>query len=73
VGQVMTTEVHTNAELASVADAMAAMQTHSCRHLPVMRGSRVIDFLSLRDVMNHELAQKTEELDQMRAYISGSA
>ena len=73
VGQVMTTEVHTIDELASVADAMAAMQTHNCRHLPVMRGSRVVNFLSMRDVMNHELAQKTEELDHMRAYISGSA
>ena len=73
VGQVMTTEVHTIGELATVADAMAAMQTHNCRHLPVMRGSRVVNFLSMRDVMNHELAQKTEELDHMRAYISGSA
>src|ERR1700682_1857004 len=73
VGQVMTTEVHTIDELATVADAMAAMQTHNCRHLPVMRGSRVINFLSMRDVMNYELAKKTEEVDHMRAYISGSA
>jgi signal-transduction protein with cAMP-binding, CBS, and nucleotidyltransferase domain len=69
----MTSEVYTIDGLASVAEAMAAMQTHNCRHLSVMRGSRVVNFLSMRDVMNHELAQKTEELDQMRAYISGSA
>jgi signal-transduction protein with cAMP-binding, CBS, and nucleotidyltransferase domain len=73
VGLVMTTEVHTIDELATVADAMEAMQTHNCRHLPVMRGSRVINFLSMRDVMNYELAKKTEEVDHMRAYISGSA
>lgn len=73
VGQVMTTVVHTIDELATVADAMAAMQTHNYRHLPVVRGARVINFLSMRDVMNYELAQETEELDQMRAYISGSA
>jgi len=39
----------------------------------VIRGSRVVAFLSMRDVMNYELARKTEELHHMRAYINGSA
>lgn len=72
VGEVMTKEVATIDEMASIEEAMEAMQTHSCRHLPVTRGSRVAGFLSMRDVMNYELARKTEELHHMRAYI-GSA
>jgi len=48
------------------------MQTHNCRHLPVKCGPRVSGFLSMRDVMNYELARKSEELSHMRAYI-GSA
>ena len=73
VSQVMSTALATIDELASVEDAMAMMQAHNCRHLPVMRGSRAVGFLSMRDLMNFELAQKTEELHHMRAYIHGSA
>src|SRR5689334_9394588 len=37
VGEVMTKEVATIDELASIEEAMEAMQTHKCRHLPVKR------------------------------------
>jgi signal-transduction protein with cAMP-binding, CBS, and nucleotidyltransferase domain len=72
VAQVMTNEVNTIDELASIEEAMEAMQTYRCRHLPVIRGGFVVGFLSMRDLMNYELARKTEELHHMRAYI-GSA
>src|SRR5512142_3411115 len=42
VGQVMSTDVVSIDELASIEDAMEAMQAHNCRHLPVMRGSHVV-------------------------------
>jgi CBS domain-containing protein len=69
VGEVMTKEVATIHDSASIEQAMEAMQAHSCRHLPVMSGQRVAGFLSMRDLMNFELARKTEELHHMRAYI----
>jgi CBS domain-containing protein len=72
VREVMTTEVGTIDEAASIEEAMEAMQTYNCRHLPVTCGPRVAGFLSMRDVMNFELERKTEELGHMRAYI-GSA
>jgi CBS domain-containing protein len=72
VEAVMSTAVTTVDELASLEDAMELMQAHNCRHLPVTRGTRVISFLSMRDLMNYELARKTEELHHMRAYIHGS-
>ena len=34
--------------------------------------TRVVGFLSMRDLMNFALEQKTEELHHMRAYIHGS-
>jgi len=58
--------------LATLEDAMEAMHAHNCRHLPVTRGSHVVGFLSMRDLMNFELARKTEELHHMRAYIHGA-
>ncbi|MBZ5577185.1 MAG: CBS domain-containing protein [Acidobacteriia bacterium] len=73
VSQVMTTAVATIDEEAGSDEAMELMQAHNCRHLPVMRGSRVVNFLSMRDLMKFELARKTEELHHMKAYIqSGS-
>jgi CBS domain-containing protein len=71
VGAVMSTDVVSVDELSSLEDAMEAMHAHNCRHLPVMRGSQVVAFLSMRDLMNFELARKTEELHHMRAYIHG--
>lgn len=73
VGQVMSTNLRTIEESASLEEAMQAMTEHGCRHLPVLRDGRVISFLSMRDLMHFELASKTEELHQMRAYISHGA
>lgn len=72
VRDVMSTDVVTIDELSGVEDAMEAMQAHNCRHLPVTRGSEVVGFLSMRDLMNFELARQGEELHHMRAYINGS-
>jgi CBS domain-containing protein len=73
VGEVMSTNLRTIEESASLEDAMQAMTDHGCRHLPVMRDGHVVSFLSMRDLMHFELASKTEELHQMRAYISHGA
>ena len=72
VEQVMSTALATIAEDASLEEAMELMQAHSCRHLPVTREGRVTAFLSMRDLMKHELALKTEEVHHMRSYIAGS-
>src|SRR5690242_2653397 len=66
VAMVMSTDIATIDELSSLEDAMEAMTAHNCRHLPVLRGSAVVGFLSMRDLMHFELARKTEELHHMR-------
>jgi CBS domain-containing protein len=72
VEAVMSTAVTTVSEGASLDQAMEAMHAHDCRHLPVVRGEEVVGFLSLRDLMNFDLARKTEELHHMQAYIHGA-
>jgi CBS domain-containing protein len=71
VGDVMTIHVVTIDETAGMEDAMETMRIHNCRHLPVMREGQVVNLLSMRDLMNFALEQKTEELHHMRAYIHG--
>ena len=73
VKDVMSTDIATIDEAASLEEAMEAMHAHNCRHLPVTRGSRVVAFLSMRDLMKHELARKTEELHHMQEYIRGAS
>ena len=73
VEKVMSTDIASVGETATPEDAMERMRAHNCRHLPVVRGSQVVGFLSMRDLMNFELERKTEELHHMRAYIHGTA
>ena|SRR5579864_2392805 len=73
VRDVMTRNVVSIDEAASIEEAMESMRIHNCRHLPVTRGAGVVGLLSMRDLMNFELERKTEELHHMRAYIHGSS
>jgi CBS domain-containing protein len=73
VQAVMSTNLTTVDESASLEEAMEAMHRHNCRHLPVTREGRAVGFLSMRDLMDFQLARQTEELHQMHAYIHGSA
>jgi len=73
VRDVMSTHVVTIEEEASVEEAMENMTALNCRHLPVTRGTRVVGFLSMRDLLHHELDRKTDEIDHMRAYINQSS
>lgn len=73
LARVMTTSISTIDEAATIEEAMQRMQASNCRHLPVMRGKHVTGFISMRDLMDVELARKTEELKHMREYIHGSA
>jgi CBS domain-containing protein len=72
VGSVMSADVITIQDTDTIEEAMARMKAHSCRHLPVMRDTQVVGFLSMRDLMNYELDLKTDELQHMRAYIHGT-
>jgi signal-transduction protein with cAMP-binding, CBS, and nucleotidyltransferase domain len=72
VWTVMTSEVTTIDESASLEEAMEAMHRHSCRHLPVLRAGKVAGFLSMRDLMDFQLARQAEELQHMHAYIHGA-
>jgi CBS domain-containing protein len=71
VRMVMTTAVTTIDESASLEEAMESMHQHGCRHLPITRAGEVIGFLSMRDLMDFQLARQSEELHHMKAYIHG--
>jgi signal-transduction protein with cAMP-binding, CBS, and nucleotidyltransferase domain len=73
VKTVMSTQLATIEESATLEEAMATMTLHNCRHLPVMKDGHVVAFLSMRDLMKHELTLKTEELNHMHNYVRSSS
>ena len=73
ISEVMSIEIRTVEPTASCLDAMAMMQMHSVRHLPVCDGPTLVGFLSLRDLLRHNLEEKSGEAEMMRAYIQTSS
>ena len=69
VGDVMSTNLTKADERTTSEEAMEMMRRCGCRHLPVMRSSEVVGFISMRDLMLDELEQKAEEIRHMRNYI----
>jgi CBS domain-containing protein len=69
VGDVMSTTLTKADEQTTSEEAMELMRRCGCRHLPVMRSSEVVGFISMRDLMIDELEQKAEEIRHMRNYI----
>jgi len=69
ISEVMTSHVTTVPSTASCEEAMVMMQSLGVRHLPVCDGATLVGFLSLRDLLRHNLDEKAGEADMMRAYI----
>jgi CBS domain-containing protein len=69
VESVMTTDVVAVDESSSTDQAMALMREYGCRHLPVLRGGGVLGMVSMRDLMNLGLDEKTGEIAHMRSYM----
>ena len=73
IEDVMSTDLRTVTPSTTCFDAMLMMQENSIRHLPVCEGATLVGFLSLRDLLRHNLEEKVGEADMMRAYIQSSA
>ncbi len=70
VDQVMTPHPQRVSPDTSFHDCMVLMKQHKFRHLPVCEGNKLVGFLSLRDLLLHEVDEKDIEVRMMRAYIA---
>lgn len=69
IHDVMTRDVIVADSEDSHAAGIAKMAARGCRHLPVMHDGHLLGFLSLRDLLNVDLEEKTEELAMIREYV----
>jgi CBS domain-containing protein len=71
VREIMSSPVTTIAPERSVDDAMRLMTERRIRHLPVVRGGKVIGVLSIGDLVKSVIEEQQHTIEDLRSYIAG--
>lgn len=69
VGDVMTTKVVVAESDEGYDSCLKKMKQAHCRHLPVVKGDRLLGFVSLRDLLMIDLDEKEQNLEYLHSYI----
>ena len=69
VGQVMTRNVTTCGEDDSIADIMERMTAGKFRHMPVLKGGKMVGLISIGDVVKQRVEEIERDTDALRDYI----
>lgn len=72
LGEVMTAAPDTLGPDATAGEALALMERHRYRHLPVVRGDEVVGIVSIRDLFAVVRAHLEDEIKDRDAFIFGS-
>ena len=71
--QLMTRVLTTATPSTSVEGAMLLMTENRVRHLPVLEDGHVVGLVSIGDVVKARIMEQEQEVDSLKAYISGAA
>ena len=69
VSSIMTTEVHTCEPHQRINELMQAMTERRIRHVPVLKGGRLIGIISIGDVVKSRMSELEFERDQLDSYV----
>jgi CBS domain-containing protein len=70
--ELMTRTLRTIGRAATIAEAMAVMTQGRCRHLPVLEDGSLVGLVSIGDVVKARLEEQGQEVDSLKAYVSGA-
>lgn len=70
VDEIMSDDPLTVSSQVDVEHCMLLMKQHGFRHLPVVDSGILVGFISMRDLLLHEVDEKELEMRMMRAYMS---
>lgn len=73
VNEVMSPEPLTVLPSVSAEQCELLMKQHNFRHLPVCDGKRLVGFISIRELLLHDIDEKEIEVRMMRAYMSAGS
>jgi CBS domain-containing protein len=68
VRDIMTREVVTASPSDSIDDCMCVMMEKRVRHLPVLEGTKMIGFVSIRDLMQRVILAQAMEIEDVERY-----
>jgi CBS domain-containing protein len=68
VRDIMTREVLTASPSDSIDDCMRVMMEKRVRHLPVLEGTKMIGFVSIRDLMQRVILAQAMEIEDVERY-----
>lgn len=71
--QLMTRDVTTTSQSASMAEVMTLMTAGRFRHLPVLEKGRVAGVISIGDVVKARITEQQQEVESLLAYVAGAA
>lgn len=72
VGEVMTAPAITVTPETTVLEALALMTRRRIRHLPVVVDDRIVDFVSIGDLVKHRIDNIQSEAEALKAYIQSA-
>jgi CBS domain-containing protein len=71
-GQLMTRALQFAHPETTVAEAMQMMTVGRFRHMPVMDRTTLVGLISIGDVVKARIMEQEDEVDSLKAYVSGS-
>jgi CBS domain-containing protein len=72
VGEVMTAPAITVTPETTVLEALGLMTRRRIRHLPVVDGGRIVDFVSIGDLVKYRIDHIQTEAEALRSYIQSA-
>ncbi len=71
VGEIVSCEIVSASPDSSISECMKLMTSNRVRHLPVMRGDRVVGVLSIGDLVNWIIRTQDATICSLENYIAG--
>jgi CBS domain-containing protein len=70
--ELMTADLITVRSETRIADALAVMTAHRCRHLPVIEDGRLTGMVSIGDLVKARIAEAEQEAESLRAFVTAA-